>query len=230
MTDKIGKDARNRPQVHRTLLAILCCVLLPVAARAQTPGDQRQASAVAEYVVQAGDVLSVVIWGWPTPSDRLEGKFPVESSGRVYLPVIGAVQVAGKTTERVQGEVRERLTAEQRQAVIVVEPLFAVGVNGAVTQPGVFEFRPGQTVFDALSRSGYEERADRTQVLLVRNGEPRTLSGANESELAALLARTPLQSGDRLVVHNRKRLASSTLLTVLQSAVAAVTLYTLLAK
>lgn len=229
MTDKLGRVALNRPQVHLALLAILCC-LLPAKAMAQTPGDQGQAAAVAEYVVQAGDVLSVVIWGWPTPTDRVEGKFPVESSGRVYLPVIGAVTVAGKATERVQAEVRERLTAEQRQAVILVEPLFAVGVNGAVTQPGVFEFRPGQTVFDALSRSGYEDRADRTQVLLVRNGEAQTLSAGNASELAALLARTPLQSGDRLVVHPRKRLASSTLLTVLQSAVAAVTLYTLLAK
>ena len=229
MTDKLGRAARYRPHVRSTLLAMLCCGL-PLAAHAQTPGDQQQASAVAQYVVQAGDVLSVAIWGWPTPTDRVEGKFPVESSGRVYLPVIGAVQVAGKTTERVQAEVRERLTAEQRQAVILVEPLFAVGVNGAVTQPGVYEFRPGQTVFDALSRSGYEERADRTKVLLVRDGQPQTLSGANESELAALVARTPLQSGDRLVVQPRKRLASSTVLTILQAAVSAATLYTLVTR
>jgi polysaccharide export outer membrane protein len=228
MTDKPGKVAAIGPRVMTTLLAFVC-FLAPRAAEAQSATDRSQATAVANYVVQPGDVLAVLIWGWPTQTDKLEGRFPVESSGRAYLPVVGAVEVAGKTTERVQTELRQRLASEQSQAVIVIEPLFAVAVNGEVRLPSVYDFRPGQTVFDAISRAGgYGQEADREQVLLVRNSAPQTLTAGNASELAALLAQMPLQSGDRLMVYPRKRVAIMTYLNVLQTAIAAVTLYTLL--
>jgi protein involved in polysaccharide export with SLBB domain len=143
--------------------------------------------------------------------------------------VIGAVEVAGKTTERVQSDLRARLAAEQRQAVIVIEPLFGVAVNGEVRLPSVYDFRPGQTVFDAISRAGgFTQEADREQVLLVREGGSQNLTAESAGQLAAILAQTPLKSGDRLLVSPRKRVAVMTILGVLQTAIAAVTLYTVL--
>jgi polysaccharide export outer membrane protein len=230
MIDKLGRVAKSWPQGLAVLSAIVC-VLIPNKAAAQNPLDRAQASTVANYIVQPGDVLSVVIWGWPAPSDKQEGRFPVESSGRVHLPVVGAVDVAGKPAERVQAELRQRLAAEQSQAVIVIEPLFAVAVNGEVRQPNVYDFHPGQTAFDAIARSGgYTEDADRKQVLLVRDGNSQTISAENVNELAAQLAATQLKSGDRLLIHPRRRGSVVTWLNVLQTAVAAVTLYTLLEK
>jgi polysaccharide biosynthesis/export protein len=229
MTDKLGKEAISWPQALIVLVAFVY-FLIPGVAAAQV--EQRpQTQAVANYVVQPGDVLSVLIWGWPAASDKLEGRFPIESNGRAYLPVVGAVDVAGKTAERVQAELRDRLAAEQRQAVIVIEPLFAVAVNGEVRDPNVYDLRPGQTAFDAIARAGgYSPDADRTQLLLVRDGASQTLSAEGASELATLLASTPLKSGDRLLVHPRKRVGIATWLSVLQTAVAVVTLYTLIAN
>ena len=227
MADKLGKGAGQGPQRLIALLAF-CCFLAPTISSAQETGERR-APTVASYVVQRGDVLSVLIWGWPAPTEKLEGRFPIESDGRVYLPVIGAVEVAGQTTERVQAELRRRLAAEQREAVIVIEPLFSVAVNGEVRQPSVYDFRPGQTVFDAISRAGgFTQDADRKQVLLVREGATETLAGETAGELAGRLAQTPLQSGDRLQVSPRSRFPVMTLLGVLQTAIAAVTLYTVL--
>ena len=228
MTVKLGNGAGNRPKVITTFLAFVCFIL-PGLATAQVAADRSAAAAVANYVVQPGDVLSVLIWGWPAQTDKLEGKFPVEANGRVYLPVVGAVAVAGKTTERVQADLRTRLAAEQNQATIIIEPLFAVAVNGEVRLPSVYDFRPGQTVFDAISRAGgYAQDADRTKILLVREGQAQTLGGGTSSELAALLAQTPLKSGDRILVHQRKRTNITTYLNILQTALAAVTLYTIL--
>ena len=228
MTDKLGNGAASRPGIIAILMAFVC-FLIPAIAAAQAATDRSAAQAVANYVVQPGDVLSVLIWGWPTQADKLEGKFPVEANGRVYLPVVGAVDIAGKTTERVQADLRQRLAGEQSQAVIVIEPLFAVAVNGEVRLPSVYDFRPGQTVFDAISRAGgYAQEADREKVLLVRDGSPQTLSAGNASDLAALLARTPLRSGDRLQVYARKRTNITAYLNILQTAIAAVTLYTIL--
>lgn len=230
MADKLGREAKRWPQALTALLAIVY-FLVPGAAKAQNAVDRSQATAVANYVVQPGDVLSVLIWGWPSISDKLEGRFPVESNGRAYLPVVGAVEVAGKKAETVQAELRQRLAGEQSQAVIVIEPLFAVAVNGEVRTPNVYDFRPGQTAFDAISRAGgYTSDADRMTVLLVRDGSAQTLAAGTASELATQLAQTQLQSGDRLLIHPRKRVAWGTWLNVIQTAVAAVTLYTLIAN
>ena len=104
-------------------------------------------------------------------------------------------------------------------------------LNGEVRQPNVYDFHPGQTAFDAIARSGgYTEDADRKQVLLVRDGNSQTISAENVNELAAQLAATQLKSGDRLLIHPRRRGSVVTWLNVLQTAVAAVTLYTLLEK
>lgn len=228
MTDKLGNVAKSRPGVIATFVAFLC-ILAPAVAAGQGATDRSAAQAVANYVVQPGDVLAVLIWGWPAQTDKLEGRFPVEANGRVYLPVVGAVDVAGKTTERVQADLRQRLASEQSQAVIAIEPLFAVAVNGEVRLPSVYDFRPGQTVFDAVSRSGgYTQDADREKILLVRDGNAQTLTASSSSDLAALLAQTPLKSGDRLMVHARRRSNITTYLTILQTAIAAVTLYTIL--
>ncbi|HET9440830.1 MAG TPA: polysaccharide biosynthesis/export family protein [Longimicrobiales bacterium] len=228
MTELPGKVAYRWPQGLIALLAFIC-MQGPTVARAQTAVDQSQAAAVANYVVQAGDVLSVLIWGWPAATDKLEGRFPIESNGRVYLPVIGAVEVAGKTTERVQAELRQRLNAEQQQAVIVIEPLFAVAINGEVRVPNVYDFRPGQTAFDAITRAGgYTDQADRKKMLLVREGNAQQLEAGDASALAAQLAQLPLKSGDRIQVHRRGRISVQTWLNILQTAIAAVTLYTLL--
>lgn len=228
MTYKAGNDAGFGPKIALILLAFVC-FLAPGTLEAQAAADRSAAAAVANYIVQPGDVLSVLIWGWPSQTDKLEGKFPVEANGRVYLPVVGAVEVAGKATERVQAELRQRLAGEQSQATIIIEPLFAVAVNGEVRLPSVYDFRPGQTVFDAVSRAGgYTQDADRRKVLLVRDGVAQELNRGSAGDLAALLAQTPLKSGDRLLVYERKRTNISTYLNILQTAIAAVTLYTIL--
>lgn len=228
MTVNAGKDAFRRPEVS-AILAALLCILGPPSLAGQTAVDRNQAQAVASYVVQPGDVLSLTIWGYPSPADKLEGRFPVEANGRVYLPVVGQVDVAGKTTERVQAEVRQRVAAEQNQAVITIEPFFVVGVNGEVHLPNVYDFRPGQTLFDAVTRAGgYTLEAERRKLLLVRDGQAQTLEADDASALAAQLAQTPLRSGDRLLIHPRKRITAGTVLNVLQAAVAAATLYALL--
>ena len=230
MADKLGREALRRLRVLGIFAACFCSFGAAHAA-AQTAVDRTQAAAVASYVVQAGDVLSVLIYGWPTPSERLEGRFPVEANGFAHLPAVGAVEVAGKTTERLQAELRQRLAAEQSHAVLIIEPLFAVGINGEVRTPNVYDFRPGQTVFDAISRAGgYSEHANRRELLLVRDGKPQTLSAVNAGELAALLAQTSLQSGDRLMVQPRARIGLRHVVDFLQATIAGVTLYTLLSR
>lgn len=229
MADKLGRRAGWR---SAGLLLILCILAFASQADGQARSDRAAATfSGAKYVVQPGDVLRVRIWGWPTPQDNVEGSFPVEASGVSYLPVIGRLEVVGKTAEDVQEEFRRRFAEEQRNPVVTVSAMFAVSVMGEVKVPGVVDVSPGYTVFEALSLSGgFAEDANRTQILLVRGGKSVEVGGRTASEAATSLAAMRLESGDRVIVQRSRSPVYRTANTIFQALLYAATLVVLLSK
>lgn len=207
MADKSGGNGATARRVVTTTLAFLCIVCSASGLFGQNRMDRTTATfAGAKHVVRAGDQLRVRIWGWPEPTDNTEGVFPVEPSGTAYLPVIGPMQVAGKTAEEIQEEYRKRFSQEQRNPVVTVAATYAVSVMGEVRTPGVIEVQPGYTVFDGISMTGgFNESAERKYVFLVRNGQTSEIRGANAAETASKLAGVPLESGDRIIVPRNPR-------------------------
>lgn len=192
MADKLGR------------LSITVWLLLMAAEASGQSARMDRATATfggGNYVVQAGDVLRVRIWGWPQPESEIEGSFPVEAEGTSFLPVIGALPVAGKTAEQVQEEFRRRFAQEQRNPVVTVTPYFVVSMMGEVNGPGVIDVRPGYTVFDAISTAGgFTANANRNSVLLIRKGVERTVGGMTATAAARAMAEVPLESGDRILI------------------------------
>ena len=216
-----------------TALAFAALALwMPSAADAQVRNDRATASfAGTQYVVQPGDMLRVRIWGYPEPGSQTEGSFPVEANGTVYLPVVGALAVAGKTAEQVQAEFRQRFAVEQRNPVVTVFPLFAVSVMGEVRGPGVVDVAPGYTVFDAISTAGgFTDSANRTAVLVVRKGQTLTVGGENAATAAATMAQMPLESGDRVIVQKTTTPKIGTISILVQGLLYAASLYVLIAN
>ena len=100
------------------LLAVLCIALGSSApATAQLFGRHTQPTPAAaapvpyDYVLGAGDVLRVIVYG----EESLTGPFTVAGDGTVSFPLIGDVQAAGKTVEQVRDEITAGLkTATSR--------------------------------------------------------------------------------------------------------------------
>lgn len=232
MADKLGRVANLRRMAGSAVLAFLCVIGAPAGLRAQARFDRATATfAGTKYLVQSGDMLRIRIWGWPEASSQTEGSFPVEATGMAYLPVIGAMQVAGKTAEEVQDEFRKRFAVEQRNPVVTVFPLFAVSVMGEVRAPGVIDVAPGYTVFDAISTAGgFTSEAVRNSVMVVRSTGTVTVGGANAQEAATVMAQTPLQSGDRVVIMRAKKTSASTIAAILQGTLSAASLIVLLSR
>jgi protein involved in polysaccharide export with SLBB domain len=102
-----------------------------------------------QYVVQVGDEIAVTVWGsvdghWQTRVDR---------AGRVNLPRVGPVAVAGATASELEGLLRARLSRtfkafELAVAVTDVSPV-RIHVTGFVELPGDYTV-PGLTT---LSRA-----------------------------------------------------------------------------
>jgi polysaccharide export outer membrane protein len=169
------------------------------AAMAQTTGGVRAGS----YRIQPGDLLQYRVW----PNVELTGEFPVESSGLVYLPMLGAVQVGGKTLDEARSKLREmysKMVQGSTEPVVTITAQFAFSVTGGVAQPGIFDGHAGMTVFDAISRAGgYKTEATPKYVDVVHaDGTTTRLETGDGSQVAtgASLTSVLMQSQDRLVV------------------------------
>lgn len=142
---------------------LLGALLLGVACL--VPGASARADGMA---VAPGDVLRIAITEAPDIG-REEAR--VDADGRIMLPVIGGVAVAGADLDIIRDRIAERLVAADliRQPTVMVEiaayrPFY---VGGTVAHPGAIDFAPGLTVRHALILAGGLDRGagpDRTKI------------------------------------------------------------------
>ncbi|MGH7005354.1 MAG: polysaccharide biosynthesis/export family protein, partial [Alphaproteobacteria bacterium] len=119
------------------------------------------AALASDYRIGRGDTVAIAVLGYPD----LTRKALVNTAGEVALPFVGNLPVAGKTLEEVRNKLRQILAEKGvvRGAEITVEvaDYAPVYVNGDVTKPGAYGFRPGMTVRHAVAlASGYSTRLE----------------------------------------------------------------------
>lgn len=187
----------------------------PLAAQGSSPLE------ADELVIKEGDVLKIRVW----PDETLSGQFPVELSGKVYLPVIGEFQAAGLKLSVLQRKLRAAYGQAMKEPVVSVTPLFSVGVLGGVNAPGLYAIEPTQNLIDVIIRAGgFTSRAKSDQIRVIRDGRAITYNASTaletgESELFVL------QSGDRIVVPERGGVSVQSVLYGLQFAGTMIILY-----
>jgi len=159
-----------------------------------------------DYKIGAGDVLDVSVWREPEASIR---GAVVRPDGKISLPLLKDVQVAGLTPTDVEKFVTERLVKviqEPDVTVIVTgtnsQRIYAVG---AVKKEGPIPFTYQMSVMQAISEAGgLTEYAKRSKIYILRNenGTQRKLpfdyDGLLKGEHIEL--NIPLLPGDTLVV------------------------------
>jgi polysaccharide export outer membrane protein len=118
--------------------------------------ERARDSAEVAYRVGAGDRLKISASGVPD----LEREYSVATDGSINLPLLGSVQVAGKTSDEIAASLRDALAGEYLEApeVIVSMTSYAghrVAVLGGVVRPGMYELHSNQeTILDVLTRAG----------------------------------------------------------------------------
>lgn len=176
-------------------------------------GAGGSAAGASNVVVRPGDVLQIQVW----PDKDLGGEFPIEETGLVYLPVLGAVPVGGRGIVDIRSELRARYGQSMKDPVIVVVPLVRISVIGAVARPGVYMVPPTESAVDVILRAGgFNELADQERIEIVRGGQ--SIAVHTDQAIRALPgASLALQSNDWILVPARKRgFSASSLNVVLQ--------------
>ncbi|WP_272063881.1 SLBB domain-containing protein [Oscillatoria sp. CS-180] len=127
------------------------------------------------YVLGAGDRLSVEVFRIPEYS----GEYEVLVSGRLSLPMVGQVPVAGLTLQQAQAKISEAYAARLRRPIInlsLVEPRpLRIGIAGEVTHPGSYVLEREGTQFPSLISAlemagGVTQSADLRQIVVTRTG------------------------------------------------------------
>jgi polysaccharide export outer membrane protein len=160
-----------------------------------------------EYVIQAGDQLSVRVWG----QDSMSARARVRPDGRISLPFLDDVEAAGSTPSVLGKRIQVRLKEYVVNPVVTVSledlRLMAVSVLGEVARPGLFQLEQGAGVLPALAAAGgMTPFADKDAIYVIRNrrpgGEPVRIRFKFASLTGAVgrAATFSLQGGDVVVV------------------------------
>lgn len=157
------------------------------------------------YLIGVGDLVSVQVWD----NEKLSTRQRVRSDGRISVPLLNDVEVAGKEPKQLARELERQL----KEANIVVSPRVNVAVEemkpvtvavlGAVSRAGTFALEPGAGVAQALaSAGGLTDFAHRDRIFVIRKTpQPVRIRFTFES-LAAATGSAPLfrlQTGDVVV-------------------------------
>ena len=102
--------------------------------------------------------------------------YQVDKRGMIIYPVLGELQVGGKTKEEVRSMLYERLSSSLKDPVVTVKFLnYSVTVMGEVMKPGKYDLkRERVTIFDALAAAGdMTSYGKRNNVLVTRETNGR---------------------------------------------------------
>ena len=128
-------------------------------------------STTGTYVVGIGDLLSVQVFD----NDKISTRGRVRTDGKLAMPLIQDLDVAGKTPLQIAGDVEKRLRdanimVSPRVNVVVDEvPPVQITVLGAVGRAGNFAMNPGAGVAEALaSAGGLTDYAHKDRIFVLR--------------------------------------------------------------
>ena len=173
------------PRRLRALIAAIGAALLLPAAAAAAGGEGPLVGAftttdvtpATDYHIGPLDKLNIVVF---EVKELSADNLPVDASGQIVLPLIGAVEAKGRTTDQLSSEIaarlRERYLQSPHVSVTIAEAASQkVTVEGAVNEAGVFELRGRTSLLEAVARAkGVSKAANSHRVAIVRavDGSP----------------------------------------------------------
>ncbi len=125
-----------------------------------------------EYRMGSGDNLRVTVFG----QEDLSGRFLVDGSGFISLPLIGEVKAGGLTVREVEQTIVKKFKPDYLKnpsvsvAVLNYRPFYIIG---EVKKPGSYAYVSGMKAINAIALAGgYTYRARENRLSLTRANDP----------------------------------------------------------
>lgn len=208
--------------MKKWLLILMILVCVPVTANGAAGAGENPTGAVppavTEYVLHAGDILSINVYGYPDLSFPTMGHpegLTIRPDGKITYPFLGEVTAQGMTARELTKYLTERLGELYVNPTVSVNVLRMgtdrVYVLGEVNMPGSYELDKSRTLLDAIGAArGWTKDAAKTKVFVIRANQKGT--SPMKVNLLALLKEgdmsrnIPLQQGDVVYLTGNNRI------------------------
>ena len=181
---------------RRQLLALAAGLPLAGCLRPPLRPDALEAGLSAPYTLASGDKLRIIVFA----QDNLSNIYAVDGAGRIAMPLIGAIGIAGRTTVQAERMIEERLRSgflREPRVTVEVESYRPFFILGEVTTSGQFPFVNGMTVQTAVAiAGGYGPRAAKDYAELTRQMPDGPVT-------ASVPITYPVRPGDTIVIKER---------------------------
>lgn len=154
------------------------------------------------YRIGRSDIIDVSVFKVP----ELSGERAVNEFGFVNMPVIGAVDVAGKTAHEVEQALNAKLGArylQKPQVNVRVTQMNSqrVTIDGAVKKPGLYPVTGGLTLLQAIAMAeGLTDTASTTVVILRDKRDRRTAARFDLDKIRAGASSDPRLFGGDIII------------------------------
>jgi len=173
----------------------------PQPAPAQPVPAPPTAAASKDYIIGPEDVIDVQVWG----SSDLNQTVFVRPDGRLSLPLVGEIAVAGKTVQQLQDHLLAVYEKTVKGAVVTVivreiksRPVYFIG---GFAKPGVMQLTGDLTLLQAISLvGGVVPEADGEKGFLLRRDQKVPIDFNRLAQRGDLSQNPKLEPGDSVVV------------------------------
>jgi polysaccharide export outer membrane protein len=173
----------------------------PAAVTQSKPAVVAPAVDLKAYVIGPEDVISVNVWREPANS----GQFTVRPDGRIAIPLVGEIQAAGLTPERLSAAIAEGLHK------VMTHPEVTVGVErvnskkyyiqGEINRPGAYSLAVPTSVLEALvNAGGFRDFANTKKIIVLRGSQRLKFNYHDVSKGKNMEQNIPLLPGDQIIV------------------------------
>jgi polysaccharide export outer membrane protein len=171
-----------------------------------TPSSDPNRGVPDDYEIGAGDVLSITVWKEP---DATVPRVAVRPDGKISVPLIKEIAVAGLTPSQAEKMIAQKLSAliVGADVTVVVNEIHSkkIYVTGRVKKEGPIPMNYPMTLMQALSEAGgLTDYAKRKKIYVLRheNGREYRLPFDYDAALRGerMELNIPLRPGDTIVV------------------------------
>lgn len=143
-----------------------------------------QAQPLANYQLGSGDTVRVVVFG----EDTLPQEYTVDERGTFSMPLAGAINAKGLTTEQLEKEIATKLKGVLVDPNVSVQMLASrpIYVVGGVNKPGAYPYAKDMTVLNAIAvGGGFTQLAHKDYFGITRqvNGVPKEFRATRDTPI-----------------------------------------------
>ncbi len=154
------------------------------------------------YIIGPEDILHIQVWREPEFT-RAVG---VRPDGKITMAIIGDLQAAGLTPERLAAQLKQGLSELIKNPDVTVSVVQVNSkrftIQGEVNRPGVFPLVMPVKIFDALGLAGgFREFANKKDIIIIRGTKRLKFNWNDILKGKKLDQNIFVENGDIIVVH-----------------------------